>query len=180
MTSKEAFQTKCLDEMTGFAWKYQANRYGPFNATAILWRFQNENEFVLESDGKFDVPPKSGNLALNMARFARATLGKPVRIEGYRGDFIPEPVFSLQALLYAAFPVNCETSKFRWHDAGLAAGEPLSPEGQLRAAHIAFGGLGNIIMGQCRTAFGELLSNVEVLAKAESYWISIIDEPEKS
>jgi len=174
--SAEAFHTACLDEMAGFAWRYMERQHGPGRSRGILWRFQSDNDFIIESDGSFELPAGSGGLTSRMARFSRATISKPTEIVNYSGEFLPEPVFSLQSVLQAAYPVNCDSNVFRNHDAGLAAGEPFSEEGALRTAHVAFGGLGVILMIQCRMIFGALMSNSEVIAKAENYWISILDK----
>lgn len=204
--NKDRFHTEWLEEMADFAWKHLRNKAalpslagGLFKtreeAEAVLaarkkeaqdqmksvgtiWKFREDNDFVLEKHGDFDLPPDSAKTVQNMARFCQCSMSRCDSIEGWAGEKIPKPMFCLHSLLQAAFPKDVDSGFFKANDCAIA------PEGtdDVRADYVAFGGLGVILMNTCRQLFGPLLTDAEILRKAgqssqntDGYFISIVD-----
>jgi hypothetical protein len=176
MMTAEHYHAICLNEMAAFAEQYLGSRHRARPTVGIFWKFQNINEFILESHGRFLLPPRSGRLALSMARFATCTLAPPEKIIGCDYKIIPEPLFCLHSLLQAAFPKNPDTGVFKPHDCAQSAGEIPSPDAEFRSSNVAFGGLGVLLMRQCQKMHGLLYSDAEILRMCDGYFVSILDD----
>jgi hypothetical protein len=168
----ENLHAQWLDEMAKLAWRH-GNASKP-RSEAHLWRIALEDEFILEHVGSFGLPNGSAAMCVEMAFFAHATLSDPDEIRGIDLDQVPEPTFCLHSLLWAAFPKNIDTDVFKGNDCAISVAD-LPDEGQFRSAHAAFGGLGVILMENCRRFIEPLAPDAEILKLSDGMFISVVD-----
>jgi len=127
-------------------------------------------EFDYVYDGDLSLPPKSADICKMMALSSTATPMDPPRIKGLYLENFPLHVFNLRSLLLAAYPRDVKTDFFKGDNVGIniLADEDSMTEAQWSFA--SFGGLGIILMEECRMLINEALTDEEVVdACAERY-----------
>lgn len=178
----EEIHARWLDEMVDFAQKYMVERHGNKPMRAAILEIPND-DFVFHCLGTFNIPAETDRLILHMARFCRCTFGKPDAIIGLDNiKELPEPTFCLNSLLIAGFPKNLSTDIFRNHDGGIGGGDIGDPKAAFRSAHIAFAGLGIILMNESRKILSPNFPspNSQVLKMADGKFISFIPNLENN
>lgn len=173
----EELHGRWLDEMAEFAREFMKRQYaGAKPEQAAIVTLSHKNEYIFETLGIFDLPPGSGDIILLMARFCRCTLSPPEAVIGLPGftEQLPEPVFCLNSLLMAAFPKNTATGVFKGHDCAICVGDLGDPEGAFRSGHVAFGGLGVILMNETRKILNPLAPDADVIKLADDHFLCIM------
>lgn len=171
----EELHAKWLDEMVEFAWQYMVDKHGPVSCQAHILELASEEEFVFESKGVFDLPPGAGLLCLFMARFARCTF-TPDRLVGLSVEELPEAMFCLNNLLQAAFPRNVSTGVFKAHDGAVGVGAVDDPEFRHRFPHVAFAGIGILMMQNVRRILSPLATDADVVKLTDGKFLAIIED----
>lgn len=173
----ELLHERWLGEMASYATDYLGKRHGYKTSTAAVMTMVATDEFAFETLGTFNLPAGAGRLMLHMARFCRCTFGRPERIIGLPVvlDELPEPTFCLTSLLMASFPKNTETGYFKAHDCAMAVGDLGDPESAFRSGHIAFAGLGVMIMNASRKILSPIAPDSEVIKLGNEKYLSIIE-----
>jgi hypothetical protein len=177
LVNVEELHARWLSEYIEYTKKYLSIRHGPKNDIAAIMTLVPTDEFAFQSLGAFNLPAGAGRLILHMARFCRSTFSQPEYIRGLAPDTkeLPEPTFCLNSLLTASFPINTETRVFKGHDCAIATGDLGEPDSAFRSAHIAFAGLGVILMNESRKILSPLSTDNEIVKLADSKYLSIIE-----
>ena len=174
----EELHSRWLDEMHAFAWAYLTQKHGIKPSTAAIVELLEEDNYIFDTKAVFNLPAGAGNLILHMARFSRCTFGTPDEIRGFpkRVDVLPEPTVCLLSLIEASFPKNTETDVFKAHDGAVCVGDLMHPDDAFRAAHVAFSGLGVILMQEVRKHLSPLSTNDEIKKMCNGKFLSIYQE----
>ncbi len=173
----EELHSRWLSEFAQFAEEYLAKRHGDKKDIGAIMALVPTDEFAFECIGQFNLPAGAGRLILHMARFCRSTFGAVEYLKGLDPEIkeLPEPTFCLNSLLLAGFPKNTETGFFKGHDCSIAAGDLGDPDCAFRTAHVAFAGLGVIIMNETRNILSPLSTDNEIIKLADGKYLSIIE-----
>lgn len=174
----EELHSRWLDEMQAFSWAYLTKKYGLKPTTAVIVQLTEDDHYVFETKAFFNLPAGADKLILHMARYARCTFGTPDEIRGFpkKVDVLPEPTLCLHSLLEASFPKNTETDVFKAHDGAISVGDLMHPDEVFRSAHIAFAGLGVILMQEIRKNLSPLSTNDEIKKMVNGKFLSIYSE----
>lgn len=170
-----------LEEMSKFSWDYLSKKHGPTASNAVILTLEPDCAVeddcsdcdIVRSRRAFELPPRAGTLIMHMARFAKSSLSQPYKIEGANFQELPENTFCLKSLLQASFPKDLDTGFFKHYDGSTTIGN--APEGLYRAPHVAFSGIGIILMQNARMAFDPMLPDEDVIFEADGSFLVVND-----
>jgi len=173
MVNVEQLHSIWLDSIVDFSQNYLATKYGNKNCEAHIVSSVVETNNSYQSLKNFNLPYGSAQIIMHMARFCKCTLCEPDDILGCEMKTFPEATFCLPSLLSAAFPKNVNTGIFRPHDGSLDAGDLDNPSSVFRHPHIAFSGIGIILMNECREILSPLATDSEVIRLADCHFLCL-------
>lgn len=171
----EACHARWLAEMREFSWEYLGKMHGTKNCLAAIIEIPPEaEELVYVAKYVFSLPAGSDLLALQMARFAKCSDdgGELLGVENL-AKALPEATFCLNSLLLAAFPRNTRTGVIKMHDGAAGIGRPEPEHYKERGPHVAFAGVGVIMMEKVRDYLAPLATDDNVTMLANSKYIAI-------
>lgn len=172
----DGLHSRWLGEMSEFAMQYLTEKHGSAPTKGAVVKLTDDSEdFIFETEGTLVLPPGTGILCLHMARFCRSSFGRPEGIVGLDIEEFPEPTFCLSSLLRASYPRNTETGVFHGHDGALGVGDLDDPESAFRAAHVAFSGVGVLLMDGVRALLSPLAPDAQIIKIANGKYITILD-----
>lgn len=183
-TNKDQLHEIWLDDYVRFATQYLGAKHElkPPERAILFVDHADNNLFEFEALHEFALPAGSGTLALFHARFSQVILPyhEPDRIlNTHSMKRFPRTTFCLSSLLSASFPRNPKTQIFKRTIAGtmvLSLSEDAiaeRPESVL--SHVAFAGLGTMLMKRTRELLFPLATDQETIDKADGYYISMIE-----
>lgn len=170
----EQIHANWLDEMVDFSWRFMAGHHKVGACEAVIVESVPESNNSYRARSVFLLPYGSDRLIFHMARFSRCSLCEP-DLEGFNVQSLPEALFCLQSILLASFPKNVETSFFRAHDGALGAGE-MDDESAYRGPHVAFAGIGIMLMNACRQTFSPLAPDSEIVKLADQKFLCVFNK----
>jgi hypothetical protein len=162
-----------LAEMSCLTWGYMSKKSATPCKGHVLSLIGDDLDF--ECNGIIDLPPGSGKLIQKMAGFSQCTLFKPRSIQKSDLKDFPQNTFCLNSLLLAAFPKNSVTNVFKAHDCAVSVGALPSPEGGFRVQYCVFGGLGVILMAECRRMLSPLAPDQDIINLVDGKFLSVIE-----
>jgi len=176
----EKIHSRWLNDLSSFAVSYLRKRGGKEQEGAVI-HLPADPELkeygpYLKANGKFSLPPGSGDLILEMARFSKCTFKEVlgVRNLGEEPINVPEKMFCLHSLLLASFPKNIETNTFKAHD-----GADFDPEDVGLTSHHpynAFCGLGVILLNETRKILSPISPDAEIMTMADGLFFGILEK----
>jgi hypothetical protein len=182
----EEFHARCLFETVSFSWKFMEEKFGNGECWGILTKpsddekedvlslFEEETIFSCDVIGKIKLPYGSDRLINTMALFSKATLSHITKVNGMDWEKLPQNTFCLSSLLQAGFPKNVLTGIFKAHDGAFSIGDQNYPDFQ--GNHVAFSGIGIILMNETRKILSPLSPDSEIVAMTEEVFLSISEE----
>ena len=185
MINVEEFHAHCLNEIVSFSKKYMEELYGKEKCFGLLIKasdmddsvdfFDEDEEFSCDIIGKIKLPHGTDKLINQMALFCRATLSHITKVNNTSWTSLPKNTYALNSLLQSGFPKNVKTGVFKAHDGALSIGEIDEPS-DFRAIHVAFSGIGIILMNETRKILSPMSPDSEVVDMAEELFLSISNE----
>ena len=169
----EQIHSLWLDEMVSFSWHFMAKRHQVGACEAAIIESVPDSNNSYRARSIFLLPYGSDRLIFHMARFAHCSLCEP---EPVGVDTIPDALFCLQSVLLASFPMNTATGIFRAHDGALGVDEMDNPACLYRAQHVAFAGVGIMLMNVCRQTFSPLAPNSEIVKLCDQKFLGVFDK----
>ena len=172
LVNKEYLHSRWLGEIRDFALKYFKERFGGGTCRAAIIATPRTDEFVFNVVREMDMPMGSDFLITMMARFCKCSFDGADGIVGFC-DGIPDATFCLHSLLMAAYPRDVYTGIFKDTDGALGPEEVGPNPSEEKAEHVAFAGLGVIVMQGARNAFGEMLPDEKVVEMSHDHFLAI-------
>jgi hypothetical protein len=175
----EEIHSNWLDGMATFCKNYLVEKHGKELAIgAVLELAEGEEGYVFNCLGAFDLPSGSSRLIMHMARFTKCSFCPPDEVRGcdfYDFDEFPDTTFCLGSLLSSAFPKTIETDCFKAHDGAIDVGETKNPKTAFRRPHVAFSGLGIILIEELRSILDPLAPNADVIKLADKKYLCVFE-----
>lgn len=164
----EYFHERCYENYIQTAMDF----FGPKTTDAAIVCLADESCEINEIDeiedieynciGKFRIPEKSGYLISEMAKFSLSTISCPGKIEGLDLIDFPKHIFCLKSVLQSGVPKDTKKGIFKINNGGLLL---LSTDADTdeEKKHIAFAGLGIIIMKAARQIISPMSTDDEII-----------------
>jgi len=181
----EEFHARCLNEIVNFSQNFMREKFGDGECWGVLTKPSDdekednilslfeEGDTVFSCDviGKIKLPKGSDKLINHMALFCKSTLSHITKINGIDWNKLPENTYCLSSLLQASFPKNVVTGVFKAHDGALSIGDVGYPD--FRGIHVAFSGIGIILLDETRKILAPLAPDAEIVNMTEEVFLSI-------
>jgi hypothetical protein len=180
-TNAEMLHAMWLDQYDKFARAYLEKKGGPGVEKAIVFGYGPGSEKTISLDemleygvdeedfykavATIDLPAGSSDLILEMAKFSQADL-----IPAHGVSVREDRVFHLESLIVAAYPKHIDTGQFKGSCGGMVLDGEL-PDDSPFEPHVAFAGLGVILMRGCRQSVSPLGSDEEVCRMTRELWL---------
>lgn len=172
LVNKEYLHSRWLSEIKDFAKGYFEEKFGKGTCLAAIITTPETDEFVFRVASEMSLPKGSGALIAKMARFCKCSFDGADGIVGF-SDGIPDATFCLHSLLAAAYPKDVHTGIFKATDGAIGPDEAEMRISGDKADHVAFSGLGVILMQKSREVLGEMLPDEDVVTKAHDHFLAI-------
>lgn len=179
---KEELHSRWLKQLSDFAWLRMS---GKLECRAIVASLPEGEDFLFESKGEFPLPWASDLLIMTMALFSKCTF---LKCEGIKvgPETVPaRPIFCLSSLLQASFPKNVVTDRFKAHDGAdvLELDETFADRNNWRSCekydHVAFAGLGVIMMNEVRKILNPASSDAEIIRMSDEHFLCVVQQDEE-
>lgn len=182
-TNTEMLHAMWLGQYREYCRKHLASNYGASTEEAIIFGYGPGSEARVsfedlmyggdapiddfyEVKASFRLPRGSFHLMYEMAKSCQASLLE-VPISGV--NFVMNRFFNLEAILCAAYPKNLDTGRFKGTIGGMLL-DAVEVDDDT-APHVAFAGLGAILMDECRKGIMAHGSDEEVCEMSRELWL---------
>ena len=170
--NKEYLHDRWIGEIKDFSLDYFEKKFGNGISDAAIVTSPETDEFIFSVVKKLFLPMGSSTLIMKMALFCKCSFDDAEGIVGF-SDGIPEATFCLHSLLMSAYPKDVHTGIFKATDGAIGPDEAEMRISGDKADHVAFSGLGVILMQKSREVLGEMLPDEDVVTKAHDHFLAI-------
>lgn len=174
MLNREHLHNQWLNCTENFAIDYFTKKYGEGKEQSFLITSISSQKVCIDFKvhKKILLPKGSSAIIMKMARFSQCRFWPDI-VSGMDGEKIPKTTFCLKSLLLASYPRDVENGCFKAHDGAAIIGDEDISLNHAYAKHVAFSGLGIILLRETRTFFDCFLDDNEVVRRANEHFLAI-------